>query len=109
MNAGICAGTHTSVVAVGQRNDAGITPTIVRDAPPRIRRRPTADGSALNRVRQNASLITTEGGPPKRSSSADSVRPRAAGTPSTVKNRGDVRIASIRSGAPLVVSVTFSK
>ena len=86
-----------------------MAPTIVRVAPPSEIARPIAEGSRLNRRSQNVSLTTTTGGPPKRSSSCVNVRPRAGSTPSTEKKRGDVRIASTRSGRGPLVSVMFSK
>ncbi len=86
-----------------------MTPTMVRLTPERTSVRPTMAGSALNRARQKPSLMTTDRGPPISSSGAVNVRPCAAGTPRTLKKRGDVRIASTRSGNDPVVSVTFSK
>ncbi|OLC43697.1 MAG: hypothetical protein AUH43_20100 [Acidobacteria bacterium 13_1_40CM_65_14] len=86
-----------------------MTPTIVWLTPPRTSVRPTAEGSPPKRVRQNASLSTTSRGPPNTSSCGLGARPIAGATPSTEKNRGEMRIASTRSGSAPVVSVMFSK
>jgi hypothetical protein len=86
-----------------------MTPTIERLVPPSVSARPRTDGSAPNRRRQNASLMTMTGGPPKRSSCGVGRRPSAGPTPRTWKNRGDVFIAATRSGTGPEVSVMFSK
>jgi hypothetical protein len=69
-----------------------MTPTTRCRTPPSTSDWPTAAGSARNRVRQNASEITTTGSASGRASAGASARPRAAPTPS-VSNRFPVASA----------------
>ena len=81
-------GIHNAGVRTGAfmpPKGAGATPTMVYGRPPMRSVRPTASGSASNAADQNAAEITTTGAATGRSSSGDSARPSAAGTPSTWK------------------------
>src|SRR5579859_3940194 len=89
-NGGNLAGIHKSTLAAGYRTESGMTPTIVKLFLPARSDFPIMDGSAPKR-RQVRSLMMTEFGPRKRSSSGVNVRPIRAGVPSTEKNRGAVR------------------
>ena len=81
-------GIHNAGVRTGAfmpPKGAGVTPTMVYGRSPMRSVRPTESGSASNAADQNAAEITTTGAAPGRSSSGDSARPSAAGTPSTWK------------------------
>ena len=75
----------------GNRMPRSSTPVMVKTRSLNFTVAPIAFGSALNRARQKASVITTAGGPPAFCSSSESSRPIAARAPSASKNPGVIR------------------
>ena len=81
-------------------------PTTVHSDPSRRISRPITPGSALNRVRQNASLITTTFAR-LASSSAENVRPAIGVTPSTSKMPAVTHCRDTVSALPSAPAITI--
>ena len=100
----IIIGTNTSVGRPSSTpsKPGAVTPTIVYGCPFTVIERPTAEGSAPNRVAQNEWLSTAAACPPgARSSSSVKSRPAAARTPRTGKYLPETSSPLTRSGCTL--------
>src|SRR5215467_1722106 len=97
--ASLALGDHKSALRIGKKKDAGITPTIGTEEEPKRSVFPMTFGSALKRRRQNLSLISIAGGPPKCSSPGAKSLPIAGAIPHTWRKRAATNTRVRRSGS----------